>query len=489
MTIKSLQASQRQLEARLSQNEKLCAGRLAGSLLSDTMEYRRAVQQEQAKVVSLCSGKKLTSTSEVPILPPVAVPQEAEDIIDLTEEREDAVDQRLQKQEEWRIYEEKQAMLQQIYDSQETRRQETLNSQELMQQIQIQMQRIVESTKKMESSFQQYAEEEEIRLKSIALEEEKEECEEWQHEFEQEIQDLVLEENFSNKNSFIFSISYPQVESVVEENNSMSLDSNILHLEVDIEESNDLSLFEEVESKKQDFSLMDNFYDIFDSITVPLEEEVHRALNSMSRWNYYQISGVAGHVPIISTSCSLKVVDEHEDIILMDSYEEIEHIDFVFGDTFSWEVLVPQNFSKFWIVDGQWMFVKKHKKTMTNLFLWNNMKHDSSTNRFKEGGYDVIPDGPLSVIPNYDDHYIDYDHIGAVCCHIEVGIKDDGRLKPKYGSRQARIKSTMKSKESRRHDGPANEVDEKANKVCINDLVGKKQLIKRNDVDIVGNQA
>ncbi|CAI9106091.1 OLC1v1005149C1 [Oldenlandia corymbosa var. corymbosa] len=77
---------------------------------------------------------------------------------------------------------------------------------------------------------------------------------------------------------------------------------------------------------------------------------------------------------------------------------------------------------------------------------------------------DAILDGLLSVIPNNDDHYIDCDHIGGVCYHIEVGIKDDGRLKPKYGWRQARIKSTMKSKESRRYDGQVNEVDKKANK-------------------------
>ncbi|CAI9098660.1 OLC1v1035345C1 [Oldenlandia corymbosa var. corymbosa] len=77
----------------------------------------------------------------------------------------------------------------------------------------------------------------------------------------------------------------------------------------------------------------------------------------------------------------------------------------------------------------------------------------------------------------------------GIFCHIDVTIKDDGRLKPKCGSRQARTKSTMKLKESRRHDGQAKEIDEKDDKIRNYDLVKKKKSIKKNDVDIQGYQA
>ncbi|CAI9117292.1 OLC1v1018653C1, partial [Oldenlandia corymbosa var. corymbosa] len=63
--------------------------------------------------------------------------------------------------------------------------------------------------------------------------------------------------------------------------------------------------------------------------------------------------------------------------------------------------------------------------------------------------------------------------------HVEVGIKDDGRLKLKYDSRQARIKSTMKSTSLRRLDGQANEIGEKSDKVRIDVIARKKKSTKK----------
>ncbi|CAI9094730.1 OLC1v1030517C1 [Oldenlandia corymbosa var. corymbosa] len=105
------------------------------------------------------------------------------------------------------------------------------------------------------------------------------------------------------------------------------------------------------------------------------------------------------------------------------------------------------------------------------------MKHDSRTDRFEERENDVILDGPLS---NYDDHYIDCGDIGGVWYYIEVVIKNDRRLKPKYGSHQARIKSTKKSTRSRQHNGQANEIDEKVDKVRVDVLAEKRKSTKRS---------
>ncbi|CAI9115169.1 OLC1v1016007C1, partial [Oldenlandia corymbosa var. corymbosa] len=66
--LKSLRANQHQLEARL--------------------KNPMPNSQEQSKVVSLHSGKKLTPTSEDLSQAPAEVPEEAEDIIDLIKEKE-----------------------------------------------------------------------------------------------------------------------------------------------------------------------------------------------------------------------------------------------------------------------------------------------------------------------------------------------------------------------------------------------------------------
>ncbi|CAI9114896.1 OLC1v1015713C1 [Oldenlandia corymbosa var. corymbosa] len=245
------------------------------------------------------------------------------------------------------------------------------------------------------------------------------------------------------------------------------------------------------EDSQEEVESMDSFYDILETMIVPTKEEVHRSLKSISIQNYYQISGVASlgdyivdndeisdiqddgtlynyfdvpidddfehkrflwrqevlgitqyrgqddyylydpppkdiisktlmlheeaigddvrditannndaevvvenvpntmdiSVPTIPTSCSLKVVDEHEDPTLMHSYEEVEHTDFVFGDKLPIEA------------------------------------------------------------------------VGGIWYHIEVDIKDDGRLKAKNGSHQAKLKSKMKLKSWCRVAGREKEVN------------------------------
>ncbi|CAI9115390.1 OLC1v1016289C1 [Oldenlandia corymbosa var. corymbosa] len=64
--------------------------------------------------------------------------------------------------------------------------------------------------------------------------------------------------------------------------------------------------------------------------------------------------------------------------------------------------------------------------------------------------------------------------------HIEVGIKYDGTLKPKYDSCQGRIKLTTKSTRSRRHNNQANEIDEKADKVHVDVVAEKRKSTKKS---------